>query len=287
MSFIQKLTNLLLYSSVFIALGAVFLVQLNMQLVSGTWKIDTYTIFVFFSTIAMYNAHSIIGIEKVKSFENQGRFSVIKYYRQHIILYGLIGMIGSVIFFFLIPHRIKFLIVVPAFFSMLYVLPIFANKKRLRDFHLVKIFTIAFVWAWTTAFIPEYLFNQSIQYSHLLSFAERFFFFLAITIPFDIRDLRVDRDTAVKTIPIMVGIKSSKWIALACLGIHLSLVFGLSSTGYFAANIYLPYIAVGSITALLIWHANQEREDTYYSGLLDGTMILQWLFVSFWIYISR
>lgn len=286
MTFLHKLTNLLLYSSVFIAIGTVALIQLNLELVSGHWHVGAYSWFAFFATIFLYSTHRIIGIKKVKAFEDEQRFGLVYEYRKHIIILGLIGVLGAGICFMIVPLKIKLLIIAPAIFSLLYVIPIFPGKKRLRDYSFIKIFTIAFVWAWITSFIPEYIAQGKFDVHQLLSFSERFLFFMAITIPFDIRDFEVDIYLGVKTIPSLLGIKKSKLLALCCLLFHLCIVLCLSNAGYFQSTILAPYLILFIVTGTLIYNSNQGWSDYYFSGLLDGMMILQWLLVSSWLAIQ-
>jgi 4-hydroxybenzoate polyprenyltransferase len=276
----EKLTNLLLYSSVFIAIGTVSLIQLNMELVSGKWHLDNYSIFAFFATIFLYSLHRLYGINRVKGFDHEIRFSAIKTYRSHVMLYCVTGAAGALIYFFQLPHLIKLLIVTPAVFSLLYVLPVFPGERRLRDFHFIKILAIAFVWAWITSFIPEYIVLGGLDLHQCFSFAERLLFFIAITIPFDIRDLEVDAGSSVKTIPSTIGISKSKAIAIICLILHLIIVISLSYYGYYLKGILFPYAVLFIVTSTLILLAHPKWSDYYYSGLLDGMMILQWLLVS-------
>jgi 4-hydroxybenzoate polyprenyltransferase len=282
-TFLHKLTNFLLYSSVFISIGTVALIQLNIELVSGNRQVDAYTWFAFFATILLYSAHRIIGIKKVRAFEDEPRFGLVKEYHQHIFIFGLIGAFGAAICFILVLVPIKLLIIAPAVFSLLYVIPVFPGKKRLRDYSIIKIFTIAFVWAWITSFIPEYIALGTFDVHQFLSFSERFLFFIAITIPFDIRDFEVDIHLGVKTIPSLLGVNRSKFLALSCLLAHLCIVLFLSNTGYYQTAIWVPYLVLFIVTGTLIYQSNIAWSDYYYSGLLDGMIILQWLLVSSWL----
>ncbi len=269
-----------MYSSLLIALGAASLVQLNYFLVSGQDGLDTYTAFLFFSTIFLYNTHRVVGMEKVKEFEHEGRFAVIKLYRNHIILYGILGFLLALYFFFKMKLNLQILLFAPVLLSLLYVIPTLGWKIRLRDLDYLKIFLIAIVWAWTTSFIPEYILHGGWRNEQIFSFLERMFFFLAITIPFDIRDLKVDASSAVKTIPGRFGAKRSIWIALFCLLIHFGIVILLNHNGYYHGNLLLPYLLISLITGLLIWFSDRGWEDYYFSGLLDGTMIIAWVLVT-------
>lgn len=282
MDLIRKFINLILYSSVFVAAGAASLVLLSMELAGGKIAGLKYTAFTFFSVILLYSIHRIIGIKRVSAFEHHGRFAVIKKYRHHILAYGFFALVAAGYLFITMPGEVKYLITLPAVISLLYVIPFLPGRKRFRDLHLVKIFTIAIAWAWVTASIPQYLIYHGFSWPMLISFLERALFIFAITVPFDIRDLEVDAHTGVRTLPSIMGIRGSKMLALSCLFTHLIFVAHLSSTGFYAGQVIVPFLILFIVTGILIYRSAPGRDDYYFSGLLDGTMILQWLLVSGW-----
>ena len=55
--------------------------------------------FVFCSTLFIYAAHRIVGLQKVASFQDRGRFKVIAKYRTHIRVYALAGALGAAWYF--------------------------------------------------------------------------------------------------------------------------------------------------------------------------------------------
>ena len=79
-----------------------------------------------------------------------------------------------------------------------------------RDVPLLKIFIIAFSWTYLTIIIPVIVHNISFDSNLILNIIVRFLFVLAITIPFDIRDLKFDK---VITLPKYLGVKKSKILA--------------------------------------------------------------------------
>ncbi len=285
MHLVHKIADLILYSSVFVALCAVALVTLSGKLIGVDPEITIYTRFTFFSVIMLYSIHRIMGIKKVEAFEHEGRFAVIKKYRYHILVYGIAGLAGALYYFLRFDLQLQKLVILPAGLSLLYVIPFLPGHNRLRDVHLVKIFTIAVTWAWVTAFIPLHIAFDEFRWPIVFAFLERALFVFAITIPFDIRDLEVDAHTGVRTLPILLGTKKSKILAIGCLALHLIIVLSLSWMGFYTGHIIIPYLLFFLVTAVLINKSAHGLSDYYYSGLLDGTMILQWLLVSAYLYL--
>lgn len=240
---------------------------------------DNLAWFVFFSTFLLYALHRIVGILRLKDFLEIERFSVINKFRHHIIFYAILASFGVIYFFFQLRWPVQLALVLPTILSLAYVLPLFGNKRRLRDFDQIKIYLIAGVWAFVTVFLPVIDGGFNLSLSLVLMIFERAIFIFAITLPFDIRDLQVDDHGEVKTIPAILGIEKTKQLAYAsCV---LAFVLAVST---FYLNFYDLKILIGLgvsylSTAWLIGYSTTERHDYFYSGLLDGTMILQFLLV--------
>jgi len=212
-------------------------------------------------------------MNKVKKFEHQGRFAVISKYRSHIIVYAVLSGLGCALTFFSFSFERMSLLFFAGMISILYTLPVFGKSMRLRDFSFIKIFLIAMVWAVVTESIPLYETGSDTS-KIILLFIERACFFIAITIPFDIRDIAVDKTNNVKTIPTKLGKSNATYLAvlllILCLGIEFYL-FGFGTQGSIAALI--SYL----ITAALIIIVRDKEDDYYFSGLMDGAIMIPWV----------
>ena len=138
---------------------------------------------------------------------------------------------------------------------------------------------IAIVWGVVTVILPAledfYLDNLSVW----LMFFERCLFVFAITIPFDIRDLKIDAHTDVKTLPAHFGIRRSKTLAYITLLFVLILAFCSYSLGFYSI-IVLVMLSISVVTsAFLIEYADRVQHDYYFTGLVDGTMLIQPLLI--------
>lgn len=145
--------------------------------------------------------------------------------------------------------------------ALLYPLPwIMKNKGGgLRSVPGLKLFVIAFVWAFTTGFLPA-IWNGHNGWWWLL---ERFLWTMALTIPFDVRDVKLDAQS-IKTLPHSIGPRNSIYLAHACIWMSYALmvlVFGLPLISTFLLYLFF---------AVVIIVARAELGDLYYSFFIEG-----------------
>jgi 4-hydroxybenzoate polyprenyltransferase len=168
-----------------------------------------------------------------------------------------------------------------AIISLLYSLPVVRLRGRwraLRDFPLLKVFLIAYVWAAVTVWIPALYLHKSLTTPVvLLLFARRFFFILALALVFDIRDYTKDILSGTRTFPGLFGIKATKILALLALAVAGILI----PQG--VTHVYLLVLTVPTaLAALIVWYADETRPDYYFALLADGIMVVQFIAV-YWV----
>jgi len=146
----------------------------------------------------------------------------------------------------------------------------------LREIPLLKIFLIAASWSSMTVLIPLLYLGYTIDYyliSHLLRI---FLFIVAISIPFDIRDLYFDN---INTIPKYIGVFNAKIFSFFCLFIfEMSLIFDLLND-LMPVPIFLSLFISIELTALIIYSSNEKRSEWFYSILVESLSIIMCLFV--------
>ena len=95
---------------------------------------------------------------------------------------------------------------------------------------------------------------------------------MALTIPFDIRDLYQDKSHALLTLPVRLGEKKAQQLCFLLLA---------AASGLGWAVFYLPgWIAMSLfslLTAWLIFSYRWEKNEYYYFLWLDGALLLPWL----------
>lgn len=270
-----KFIDLIFYSNLWIALAALAMALQTQLFLFGQVRYTPYLPFLFCGTLFLYAIHRIVGLQKAKPFQDKGRYKVIATFRRHIQFYAGVSALVGAYFFFHLEFSFQLSLFAPALLSLAYVIPLFRGKKRLRDFHFIKIFLIALVWSWLTVVMPALYYRLELQLCTILMFLERICFVFAITLPFDIRDLEIDRFNKVKTIPFRLGVKRSKAIALVSLTMALFFAWLNYQTMGISGMQWLAYGLSVLATSVLILKSSTSQHDYFYTGLMDGTMILQ------------
>lgn len=237
--------------------------------IPNQWADLDYVYFVGSSTLLLYSLHRIIGIKKSESYSDQGRFAIIIKYKSHLIVYAFLSGLLCMYLYYTFDWNRRLLLIVPTILSLSYSLPIFLGGKRLRDFHWIKIFLIAFCWAIITFTIPIYEINAYSNFHLTLLTLERSLFIFALTIPFDIRDRKIDNINQVKTLATEYQDSQLKIVSWISLGIATIIVIICYH------HIYkMPSIITYVITAFLIFRTDENKNDYFFTGKLDGMMMM-------------
>ena len=278
--FWRKLLNLIFYSNLWIALAAAAMVMQTQYLLTLRWEWTTYTSFVFTATLCLYALHRLVAVRKVAPFREQGRFQVIWQYRTHIVWYAAAAGLASLYFFVQLPMRLWVQLWIPCVIALLYVLPAFGKGRRLRDLNYIKIFLVAITWTWLTAILPATLAGRWLSLPALLLALERVFFIFAITVPFDIRDLQIDAHTRVHTLPGRFGTRAAKRMAYVSLALMLLAAFANVYIDAYPLPVFSVLSGVAVLSAFCVAYSDQTDKDYFFTGLIDGTMILQCVLIA-------
>jgi len=238
----------------------------------------------FCSTLALYNFSMLMSkpADTRRSPFRRVRW-IFSHYRLTISLTIIAVVSVSVLIFFLkIPSII--LLVFLGVISIAYNLPLFTlNERRfgLRNIPGLKLFLIAIVWSFSCVLLPivegsaRHLVDIKIADTVLLV-GKRFLFIAAITVPFDIRDLFQDKYFNLKTIPVMLGERKAYLFCQLLLVIYVVLL--LMFTNDFNADFWALTLTV-AVSGWLILKSEIKKDEFYYFGFLDGTMLLQYLII--------
>ncbi len=152
-----------------------------------------------------------------------------------------------------------------ALFSTWYVVPIFSF--RLREISLLKAPLVALVWMGILVVFPQL---ESVPFTlDFMAFALAFFcYFLALTIPFDVRDLSLDATTH-DTIPMVLGVGKSRCLAVILLVASALIIAKINQNSWLMFLLIPSYV----ITAVFVLATNEYRKEAFYAGL-DATMVL-------------
>lgn len=283
--------DFLLFSNLFIALCAAAQALVTYHLLK--LAPNPYIVgFVFCSTLLIYNLSMVLSKPK---HPEQSPFRRVRWIFGH---YQFIVVITILSFICLIPLGIfylniksKLLMAFLGGLSFAYNLPLIKLKNKkigLRNLPGIKLFLIALVWSFSCVLLPitEAESNPSIHISWItttLLVVKRFLFVCAITIPFDIRDLFQDKIYELKTIPVILGEKKAWIFCQALLILYIVLLF-LFSNKLDIDTIGLSLTVI--LTGWLIFKSNFKRNEYYYFLFLDGTLLLQYIMLSFTSYIG-
>ena len=272
MRFMVKILDFLVTSNIYVSLGAYSLTWLSMQFYK-TENTDL-SFFVFFSTLFAYNFIRLVRVHPMLlEGESHRHKSIFKLRRLLWVLCVLSGLI-SFYFFTVIYRPILSLLIAMTAISLAYALPVYKKRDtwlRLRDIPGVKIFLIAIVWSLVTEGFPTLMSGNTLKVLPLL---ERFLFIFAITIPFDIRDMRFDGQN-LSTIPQYFGVRKARWIGIgALLFAELILAYRFFFMGHFnllgIIAIYLTY----ELSVFLIYKSHPQLQERFVTLGVEGMSIL-------------
>ena len=265
------------FGNIWLAFGAVLLSLQTKTALGQGLTLHPYWGFVFFGAWSLYGFHNLITLRLGGETAFQSTRWVFIRSRQSLWKGIAVGaFLVSAGFFAFLPWTLKKLLIWPGVLSLLYLAPALPGRKRLRDIPWAKSLTIALVWACLTGWIPAGYGNDLLPFTSLISLtAERFFFVLGLALPFDIRDKEQDLRLGMDTLPVRIGDRSVRTLALIALGLSAALVFWnlhqLRYSGLIACAIWISLIVSG----FMIRNTKVERPEWAYSLGMDGMLILQ------------
>jgi 1,4-dihydroxy-2-naphthoate octaprenyltransferase len=271
----RPVINLLFYSNFWIAACATAMILQTQLLLNDEVTFTPLAGLVFCSTLFLYAIHRIVGLFKVQPFTKTGRYQVISTFKNHIIFYAVAAAIGGLYFFWQVSFSVKMALIIPGILSMAYVLPFLSGKRRLRDLNFIKIFLVAIVWSWVSVLLPYLEMSKPFDSSLIFMTLERAFFIFAITLPFDIRDLKVDAHNNVQTIPARIGTRKSKYLAAVLMAISMFFVLLNTYTHFYSLWTAFGLLISAFITVFIINYSDRTQEDYFFTGLVDGMMLVQ------------
>jgi 4-hydroxybenzoate polyprenyltransferase len=272
LNFARRIIDLLLFGNIYVALGAACLVQSTIMQLDHHDHLLPYTILTFFASLFVYNFQRIF----YKPQENKSLHSVRrKWIFEHqliIKVLAFIGIAGVGVTFFYNDFHIIFYLSPLLLLSLAY----FTPAVKLRKSPWFKLFTLTFVWTMVTAIVPMLLLHVPLTpLSSLLHIFVRFTFMIAICLPFDIRDLDIDKADNISTIPHLLGENKTRWLAVVFMLIYIALIISEYALAMFGMGVFAGLIASAVINTGFVLMSSSKRDEYFFVAGLDGTMILQ------------
>ncbi len=262
-----KLFDFYIFANIHVAFATFSLTKITLLAVGN--QQNEVPLFVLFSTIVAYNFIRLYRKSAIKSWFS----SWIEENNIKILLLSVLSM--GMMFYVAFQLETKAILSLAPFFIMtlFYVIPmerVFPAIGSLRTVAGIKIFIIAACWAGVTVIFPLLNYDSAISFEMLVIFVQRFLFVIAITIPFDLRDLSHDEDD-LKTLPQLIGVSKSKKLGLFLLMLFLGLDFLLSDVHQLRVTFVIALI---SLLFLIRSNTNQNK---YYSSFFVESIPIIWL----------
>lgn len=237
----------------------------------------------FTSTLGIYNFSILL---TKPQHPEQSPYKRVRWFFGHyrlMVTFTIVSLLSLIPLFFLVSMESRILLVFLAIISFFYSIPLFTigdQKFGLRNIPGLKQFLITLVWTMSTVLLPileahaHHLTDISMRDTTLL-IGKRFLFIAALTIPFDIRDLFEDRQSGLKTLPVVWGEKNAYLFCQLLLAGYLVLLLLFRNNG-FNANFWALFITT-VLTGWLIFKSKWEKNEYYYFFYMDGVLILQYV----------
>lgn len=264
----MKSIRFIVYANILVSLSAAS-VSYAFCLQEGIQRASYYALFVFSATLLTYNAQRIIKRSQDKNDWDSGRLLWLKQNTKLLYVLSAVSCIACFwIYFRHLYNFHSFLFLIPlALISIFYALKL-GKLKNLREIPHVKIHLIALVWVSSTCIFPA-LNEELLSWESFLFGAAFYLYILAITVPFDIRDLNYDHPNN-KTVPQVFGVSLAKKIALITL-LASACIFSYLSSGIIQQTLLTIAIIY---QAILIQLTTKNKPELFYSGLIDGGIML-------------
>lgn len=265
-----------IYGAIFISLCTVGLCMETSLLLGLPFNSLPFYLLVFSATLGQYNIHYYI--KKDANPDSDRFFWSISHKKVHLIL-NIIGAVGLLFGLFHLKSKHLMVLGIIALITLLYSFPLlpFKKKKRLKDFGLLKILTLSYVWTLITVWFPVVTLTR-ITPGFELVFAQRFVFMFVLCLAFDIRDMASDGRHGIRTVPVTIGSRRSYLLMYAGLVLFLALsIFHFRYTGKFM--MFNGMLVSALATYFTIEFAKVRSSDLFYLACVDGMMLLQALLV--------
>lgn len=238
--------------------------------IANLFALDNYScygLFGFFSTMFVYNSQRLFKSSTTKT-------PWLRWVDEHRLTISILCIISGLLaayFFIQVLNEITLTIVAlvsgAGLISFFYVVRI--GEKNIREIPYVKIHSVALTWTAIMVVFP--IVNENIHNWRILMIftPANYLYFIAVAIPFDIRDLKYDSPKQ-QTIPQVVGVPNAKRIAVALL------VLALVGIGFVSNHFLFKPMVVFAILVqiLLIAFLPEKQQNIYCAVLIDGAIAL-------------
>ena len=273
----------LIFKNVFIGFCALALFETTRLLNGLPLEISPPAILVFCSTVLYYNFHDIsakLDFSSWQSLKNSMRLLRLSY-AESFLLFGC--LLTAALLVFKLSFSLLLLFAIIALISISYSVPLIVWKGkriRTREFFVFKLSAISVCWAIMAVLIPlaeaDLLSETKIA---VLQFLFVSLFIFALCIPFEIRDIQLEKSRGLRTIPVVMGIKKAKQMGFIALLFGIFILIYFTTIGLISIFTLLAMLILSVLAMILVVYSREEPSDFYCKFYVDGMMILQFLLV--------
>ena len=272
-TYLRQFVEFILFSQLFIAAGAAAQTAFTYQLLGQAIDLRVVAL-VFFATLALYNLSMVLSNPGKKPSSLLKRVQWMSKHQHLCSSFTLIGGLSTLCLSFFLTATAQVVLASLALISIAYSLPLLpfrGERVSLRNIPGLKLILIALVWSLSTTLLPIVNNPASLRASTLwILLTQRTLFFMAIAIPFDVRDIYQDSIYSLKTIAVALGKQKSQYIAHLSLAISSAIWWHLST---YSKSLLIPIIVVWGVAAWCIQTADKQKE-LFYFIVLDGLLFL-------------
>lgn len=268
MQFLKNILSFYVFSNIHVAFAGFCMTKITLLTYGSNSNVTS--LFVAFSIIVSYNFIRFYEIKTNRLGWLKNWFLLHKKPLFVLCVFSLIG-IAYLLFFEKFNLKSLFILFPFALMTFFYVIPLFKVNEMegsFRNFPGIKIFSISVAWAGVTVLFPLYEMGKEIDFSAYIEFLQRILILIAITMPFDIRDVNSDAK-GLKTMPQVLGVRNTKLI-----GFVLLLFFVLLS--FFQQNNVEVNSGIALVTGLFLWFSSPEK-SRFYAGFWVEAIPVFWL----------
>lgn len=279
---LSEIVDFLVYSNIYISLGAVSFTYLFFK-ISGI-AINYYVLLAsFFMAFAIYTLNGSTDIEE-DALSNLKKVTFNKKYNGYLLVLALAGFVPIVILSFIKGLLYGLAVIAPFLIGVFYSkrwIPSKSGKIRLKDILFLKNIVVAATWAFVTIILPAVFLSVALSKEiYVLGFIVFFRIFIGALF-FDIKDVDGDMEKGVKTVPITYGHAFTDKLL-----IFLNTSFAYALLVIYWAKPYTPLLSIiGLFTAiyglfyLLVYKMNNIELNQLSYLVVDGEYIATGLFV--------
>lgn len=267
-----KFVSFLISTSLFLAISGSFKIIFSGLLFNMfSFNIILITFLTIFST---YGLNKLTDINE-DTINNPERANIIKKGGVVFKFSVAISFMLSLILGFLENVMTLPVILFPLFLGLLYSVKLNSNLPRLKDITGVKNITVALSWSVGTTFLPVIFLSEKRIISVILIFYLFFIKSCINSIIFDIRDIKGDRESNIRTIPVLLGKDKTKRLLLILNSTLIPWLIFTCYKGFFHRYFFvLILLILYGYWYILYFSGDNIKKGKIMDLLIDGEFIM-------------